>query len=87
MERRLIRCDGIRLFHLHYWHNVLSPRASRSKAGELIKYDPRNLSRVYWQDQEGNYWPLPNLNLFALRHPVIESEKRPVEHVGSSEFV
>jgi putative transposase len=42
VERRQIRRDGIRLFHLHYWHNVLSPRAGRSKTRELIKYDPRN---------------------------------------------
>jgi putative transposase len=59
VERRQIRRDGIRLFHLHYWHNVLSPRAGRSKTREVIKYDPRNLSRVYWQDQQGNYWPIP----------------------------
>jgi putative transposase len=63
VERRQIRRDGIRLFHLHYWHNVLSPRAGRSKTRELIKYDPRNLSRVYWQDQQGNYWPIPYRNL------------------------
>ena len=63
VERRQIRRDGIRLFHLHYWHNVLSPRAGRSKNRELIKYDPRNLSRVYWQDQQGNYWPIPYRNL------------------------
>ena len=63
MERRQIRREGIRLFQLHYWHNVLSPRAGRSKTRELIKYDPRNLSRVYWQDQQGNYWPIPYRNL------------------------
>ena len=63
VERRQIRRDGIRLFHLHYWHNVLSPQAGRSKIRELIKYDPRNLSRVYWQDQQGNYWPIPYRNL------------------------
>src|SRR6516165_681924 len=62
-ERRQIRRDGIRLFHLRYWHDILSPQAGRSKARELIKYDPRNLSRVYWQDKEGNYWPIPYRNL------------------------
>jgi hypothetical protein len=24
---------------------------------------PRNLSRVYWQDQQGNYWLIPYRNL------------------------
>jgi putative transposase len=63
VERRQIRRDGIRLFHLHYWHNVLSTRAGRSKTRELVKYDPRNLSRIYWQDQQDNYWPIPFRNL------------------------
>jgi putative transposase len=30
-EERLIRRDGIRMFHLHYWDNVLSPLAGRSQ--------------------------------------------------------
>jgi putative transposase len=63
IERRKIRRDGIRLFHLHYWHDILSPQAGRSDARALIRYDPRNLSRVYWQDLEGNYWPIPYRNL------------------------
>lgn len=62
-QRRLIRRDGVQLFHLHYWHNVLSPRAGRSAKPVLIKYDPRNLSQVYWQDEDGQYWKLPYRNL------------------------
>ena len=30
-EERLIRRDGIRMFNLHYWDNVLSPLAGRSQ--------------------------------------------------------
>jgi putative transposase len=62
-KRRLIRRDGVELFHLHYWHDVLSPQAGRSEQRVLIKYDPRNLSRVYWRDEEGQYWKLPYRNL------------------------
>jgi putative transposase len=62
-QRRRIRRDGVQLFHLHYWHDVLSPRAGRSAKRVLIKYDPRNLSRVYWRDEEGQYWKLPYRNL------------------------
>jgi putative transposase len=51
------------LFHLRYWHDVLSPLAGRSPKPVLIKYDPRNLSQVYWQDEEGQYWKLPYRNL------------------------
>jgi putative transposase len=53
----------VQLFHLHYWHNVLSPRAGRSAKPVLIKYDPRNLAHVYWRDEEGQYWKLPYRNL------------------------
>jgi putative transposase len=31
----------------------------------LIKYDPRNLSRVFYQDEDGHYWPIPHRNLGA----------------------
>jgi hypothetical protein len=62
-QRRLIRRDGVWLFHLRYWHDVLSPLAGRSPKPVLIKYDPRNLSQVYWQDEEGQYWKLPYRNL------------------------
>jgi hypothetical protein len=35
-QRRLIRRDGIRLFHIHYWANELSPLAGRTKELLLI---------------------------------------------------
>jgi putative transposase len=44
-EWRLIRRDGIQMFNIHYWDNVLSPLAGRSSKPVLIKYDPRNLSQ------------------------------------------
>jgi hypothetical protein len=31
----------------------------------LIKYDPRNLSRVFYRDKDGHYWPIPYRNLGA----------------------
>jgi hypothetical protein len=24
-----------------------------------VKYDPRDLSRVYWRDEKGDYWSIP----------------------------
>jgi putative transposase len=64
-EDRLIRRDGIRIFHLHYWDNVLSPLAGRSQQRFLVKYDPRNLSRVYSRDEKGDYWTIPYRDLGA----------------------
>jgi putative transposase len=49
-EWRTVRRDGIRLFNLYYWHNVLSPIAGRSTDQYLVKYNPRDLSRVFVQD-------------------------------------
>jgi putative transposase len=64
-ERRLIRRDGIRMFNIYYWDNVLSPLAGRSSCPFLIKYDPRDLSRVYLQDESGEYWTIPYRELGA----------------------
>jgi Mu transposase-like protein len=64
-EWRLIRRDGIQMFNIHYWDNVLSPLAGRSSKPVLIKYDPRNLSRVFYRDKDGHYWPIPYRNLGA----------------------
>jgi putative transposase len=62
-ERRLIRRDGIRLFNIHYWDNYLSPLAGRSLQPQVVKYDPRNLSRIYLRDEAGHYWPIPYRDL------------------------
>jgi putative transposase len=58
-ERRLVRRDGIQLFRLHYWDNVLSPWAGRSREPMLVKYNPRNLSQIFLRDNQGTYWPIP----------------------------
>jgi putative transposase len=51
------------MFHIHYWDNVLSPLAGRSNKPCLIKYDPRDLSRVFLEDPNGDYWPIPYRDL------------------------
>jgi Mu transposase, C-terminal len=64
-ERRKIRRDGIRLFNIHYWDNVLSPLAGRISAPVLVKFDPRDLSTLHYQDEQGNYWAVPCRDLGA----------------------
>jgi putative transposase len=64
-ERRKIRRDGIRLFNIHYWSNVLSPLAGRLNAPVLIKFDPRDLSSIYYRDEGGQYWTIPYRDLGA----------------------
>lgn len=62
-ERRLIRRDGIRIFNIHYMSDVLTAMAGRSGKPTLVKYDPRDLSRVYFRDRDGHYWEIPYRDL------------------------
>ena len=73
-QRRLVRRDGIRLFGIHYWDNVLSPIAGRCDRPHLIKYDPRDLSRVHLRDGDGVHWAIPYRDL--SRPPVTLWEHR-----------
>jgi putative transposase len=45
------------------WDNYLSPLAGRSQEPQVVKYDPRNLSRIYLRDEAGHYWPIPYRDL------------------------
>lgn len=62
-ELRMVRRDGIHLFNIRYFDNVLSAFAGLSKEKMIVKYDPRDLSRVFLQDPEGNYWDIPYADL------------------------
>jgi putative transposase len=65
---RLVQRDGIHFHNIRYWHSVLSPWAGRLKEPLLVKYDPRNLSRLYVRDPNGKHWPIPYAD---LRNPPI----------------
>jgi putative transposase len=67
-EPRMIRRDGIHFHKIRYWDNVLSPWAGRLTKPLLIKYDPRNISRLYVRDPNGKHWPVPYAD---LRQPPI----------------
>ncbi len=41
---RQVRRDGIHLWNIRYWNDVLSPWAGRMQRPLLVKYDPRDLS-------------------------------------------
>jgi putative transposase len=65
---RLVQRDGIHFHKIRYWDNVLSTWAGRLKKPLLVKYDPRNLSRLYVRDPDGKHWPIPYAD---LRQPPI----------------
>jgi len=67
-EERSIRRDGVRLFDLRYWDDVLSPWAGRLDRRLRVKYDPRDLSCVFVEGPDGTHWPV---RFADLRRPRI----------------
>ena len=67
MERRLVRRQGVFLFSIAYWSDVL-----RTLIGErekmIVRYDPRDLSRVHLLTPDGAYY---DLSYADLRRPPI----------------
>ena len=67
-EERSVRRDGVRLFGLRYWDDVLSPWAGRLDRRLRVKYDPRDLSCVFVEGPDGEHWPI---RFADLRRPSI----------------
>jgi len=65
---RLVRRDGIHLFGLRYWDDVLSVWAGRLDRPLRVSYDPRDLSRIFVRAPDGTRWPI---RFADLRHPPI----------------
>jgi putative transposase len=66
-ERRLVRREGVSLHSIHYWSDVL-----RVWIGEpqkmIVRFDPRDLSRIYLLAPDGQYY---DLSYRDLRRPPI----------------
>jgi putative transposase len=73
-KERAVRRDGVRLFNLRYWDDVLSPWAGRLRRRLRIKYDPRDLSKVFVEDPDGGHWPVRIADL--SRPPITLAEHR-----------
>lgn len=61
MQRKLRR-DGLHLFNIRYWDNVL-PSIVQLGSPVLVRYDPRNLSRVFLCGPDRRYCPIPYADL------------------------
>lgn len=57
-EKRCIRRDGVHLFGLRYWDDVLSAWAGRSAGRLRVRYDPRDISTVLVEGPDGTNWPV-----------------------------
>jgi putative transposase len=53
--RRTLRPDGIWLHDIPYWSNTLSARVGRTKGELLVKFDPRDVSRIFVQHPDGRF--------------------------------
>ena len=65
---RMVRRDGIHLFGLRYWDDVLSIWAGRKERQLRVSYDPRDLSTVFVRGPDGHRYPV---RFADLRHPPI----------------
>lgn len=65
---RMVRRDGIHLFGLRYWDDILSLWAGRQGRQLRVSYDPRDLSTIFVRSPEGQRYPV---RFADLRHPPI----------------
>jgi putative transposase len=67
MEIRGLRKDGIHLFNIRYWSERL-PTIARPGDDLVVRYDPRNLGRIYVLGRDGDYHDIVYAD---VRHPPI----------------
>jgi putative transposase len=60
--QRKLRRDGLHMFNIRYWDNVL-PSIVGLGAPAIVRYDPRNLARVFVQGPDKKYFPIPYADL------------------------
>jgi putative transposase len=88
-QERTLRPDGIHLFKLRYWSPALSADLGRTGQRILVKYDPRDLSRVFIRRPSGNFVEaryadvtLPSITLheaLTARRTLLEKGRREVD--------
>ncbi len=67
IARRLVRRDGVSLHSIGYWSDVLSTWIGHAEP-MIVRFDPRDLSRIYLLGPDGTYY---DLTYRDLRRPPI----------------
>lgn len=67
IERRLVRREGVALHSIHYWADVLAAWIGHPER-MVVRYDPRDLSRIHLLGPDGIYY---DLSYRDLRRPPI----------------
>jgi putative transposase len=57
IERRLVRREGLQLNSIHYWSDLLSVWIGEPEK-MIVRYDPRDLSRIYLLGPDGQYYDI-----------------------------
>jgi putative transposase len=88
-QERTLRPTGIHLFGLRYWSPALSADVGRSNRRLLVKYDPRDMARVFVRRPSGNFVEaryadvtLPSVTLheaLTARRTLLEKGRREVD--------
>ena len=52
-EQRVLQRDGFHLFHIRYWSDELRWLMGQETRKYTLKYDPRDLSRIFVLTEEG----------------------------------
>jgi len=67
LERRRIRREGVALHSIYYWSDILKTWIGEPER-MIVRYDPRDLSRIYLLSPDGQYY---DLSYRDLRRPSI----------------
>jgi putative transposase len=67
VAHRRLQHDGLHFERIRYWSDVL-PAIAKPHEPLVVRYDPRNLSRLYVMGTDRHYYPVPYAN---LAHPPI----------------
>ncbi|WP_157056371.1 Mu transposase C-terminal domain-containing protein [Pseudorhodobacter aquimaris] len=91
-ELRKVRRDGIHLFQIRYWSDALAGHIGRGDGKVVVRYDPRDLSMIWVELDDGRYVEARYRNLEIPPVPLWEYREamrkaRALGKSGSNELV
>ena len=91
-ELRKVRRDGIHLFEIRYWSDALAGHIGRGDGKVVVRYDPRDISMIWVELDDGRYVEARYRNLEIPPVPLWEYRQamrkaRALGKSGSNELV
>ncbi len=82
-EQRVLQRDGLHLFHIRYWSDELRWLMGRESRKFTLKYDPRDLSRIFVLTEDGIIEARPaNLTRPAITLREYRAARRALREAG-----